>query len=365
MKKLFIFFVAAAMIVAFTVPAAADWNFYGHVRMHTDRIDVSKEATSDTLPRYDDEDTNWDLAGNARIGANVETGDIKGRFEYGTGVNLRLLYGDWNFGAGTLRIGQFYTPTTYFYSNQSFAADDGLFFGGNPYGGRLPGIQLKFGGFKVAFLRPNAGGTEGFTDGETDTTLPKIEVSYKLPLGPAALDFYGGYNDYDEVDALDSSEGVTAYHLGVGGTVNAGPATIAFRVYQTQNPNAYGFWSGLNAMLDDIYGESLDSPLDAAGTGFVDIDEQGGCLVVGFKASDALSFEGGVGYAAYEGKDAGVTIEMQVLTYYVQAKIVLADNFFIVPEIGKWDYGEFEETGEPGVDLGELNYYGIKWEMRF
>ncbi len=358
MKKLFIFFVAAAMIVAFTVPAAADWNFYGHVRMHTDRIDVSKESTGD----FDDEDTNWDLAGNSRFGANVDTADIKGRLEVGftsSKAYMRLLYGDWNFGAGTLRVGQFYTPTTHFYSNMAFGADDGLFSVGNPYAGRLPGIQLKFGGFKVAFLRPNSSGTEGFAGGETDTTLPKIEANFKLPLGPVTLDFFGGYNDYDEVDALDSSEGVTALHYGIGGRVNLGPANIAFRVYQTQNPNAYGFGSALDSEVD------LDSPLDAAGTGFVDVDELGGCLVVGFKASDALSFEGGVGYSSVEGDDAGIDVELAAMLFYVQAKIVLADNFFMVPEIGKFDYGDYEETGQPDVELGDKTYYGIKWEMRF
>jgi hypothetical protein len=32
------------------------------------------------------------------------------RFEYGTTVNVRLLYGEWNFGAGKLLVGQDYLP---------------------------------------------------------------------------------------------------------------------------------------------------------------------------------------------------------------------------------------------------------------
>ena len=360
MKKLFIFFVAAAMIVAFTVPAAADWNFYGHARVATWSDDISKEATG---TGFSDKDTVWNLQGNARIGANVETGDIKGRFEYGTGVNLRLLYGDWDFGGGTMRVGQFYTPTTYFYSNQVHGTDDGLFAVGNPYAGRLPGLQLKFGGFKIALLSPNAAGTD-FGGADTDTTLPKIEASFKLPLGPASLDFYGGYNAYDEVDALDSSEGVSAYMVGMGGTVNAGPATIAFRIYTMENPRIYGIGSAIDGLITDIYDPlGLDSRWN--GTDYIDVDELGGCLVVGFKASDALSFEGGLGYQANEMKDAGVTIETEVTAYYVQAKITLADNFFIVPEIGGYDFGDLKETGVADVKLGDQFYFGAKWEMRF
>jgi len=360
MKKLFIFFVAAAMIVAFTVPAAADWNFYGHARVATWSDDISEEASG---TGFDDTDTAWNLQGNARIGANVETGDIKGRFEYGTGVNLRLLYGDWNFGAGTFRVGQFYTPTTYFYSNQVHGTDDGLFAVGNPYGGRLPGLQLAFGGFKIAFLSPNASGTD-VVAADTDTTLPKIEASFKLPLGPASLDFYGGYNAYDEVDGLDNNEGVSAYIVGMGGTVNAGPATIAFRIYTAENPKVYGFGSATDTQLGvTLPGLGLETAWD--GTDFNDWDELGGCLVVGFKASDALSLEGGVGYQADELKIVGLTVETEVIAYYVQAKITLADNFFIVPEIGGYDYGDVEITGVPDTKLGDSFYFGAKWEMRF
>lgn len=354
MKKLFIFFVAAAMIVAFTVPAAADWNFYGHARVATWSDDVSKEATG---TGFDDTDTTWALQSNARIGANVETGDIKGRFEYGTGVNLRLLYGDWNFGGGTFRVGQFYTPTTYFYSNQVHGTDDGLFAVGNPYGGRLPGLQLAFGGFKIAFLSPNASGATSFAGGDQDTTLPKIEASFNLPIGPASLDFYGGYNSYDEVDALDSEEGVSAYLVGMGGTVNAGPATIAFRIYTMENPRVYGIGSAIHNHF------AIDLGTDWVVDSYEDIDEVGGCLVVGFKAGDALSLEGGVGYqqVEYDYFDQ----ELAVMAYYVQAKITLADNFFIVPEVGGYDYGDLETKGFPDVKLGDMFYFGAKWEMRF
>lgn len=52
--------------------------------------------------------------------------ELTGGFEYGSGVNLRKLYGEWNFGAGSLLIGQTYTPLNYFYSNQVYGGDNDL-----------------------------------------------------------------------------------------------------------------------------------------------------------------------------------------------------------------------------------------------
>jgi len=57
--------------------------------------------------------------GHARIGAKVKVSDkLTGQFEYealGGKANLRILWGEWNFGAGSLGIGQQYTPPPFFF----------------------------------------------------------------------------------------------------------------------------------------------------------------------------------------------------------------------------------------------------------
>ena len=104
MKKLLVLLAAVAFVVAFTVPAmSADWNFYGSSRISTFFDGDSEELTG---TGFDDDDLTWGLQGNSRIGAKVKAGDISGRFEYGTGINLRLLYASWNFGGGELLVGQ-------------------------------------------------------------------------------------------------------------------------------------------------------------------------------------------------------------------------------------------------------------------
>ena len=109
MKKLFLFFMAAALMAAFSAPAAANdaqWSFYGIMKYDTWSIEDSKERDLVHTPGKSDRDTTWSVDPGARIGAKVKKGDVGGGFEYGhtTTVNLRILYGTWNFGAGQ-RIG--------------------------------------------------------------------------------------------------------------------------------------------------------------------------------------------------------------------------------------------------------------------
>ena len=99
----------------------------------------------------------WDLQSNSRVGANVKADHIKGQFEFGvneSNVSSRRIYGVWNFGAGTLKVGKDYTPITQFISNQAFDTDLGLLDFGAPYGGRHGQVALGFGGFEVAFITP-------------------------------------------------------------------------------------------------------------------------------------------------------------------------------------------------------------------
>ena len=167
MKKLTIL-MAVAAVVCFSVPAmAVDWNFYGSARMETfytseDAKDIGEKTS----------DLRWDFQGNSRLGANVKADHIKGQIELGLGrdvdssnafsrsdggdggVVTRRVYGTWNFGAGSLKVGKDYSPVSVFVSGQVFDQDAGLIGFGAPYGGRPGQIELAFGGFKVAAITP-------------------------------------------------------------------------------------------------------------------------------------------------------------------------------------------------------------------
>ncbi|MCG8568295.1 MAG: hypothetical protein MI747_24765, partial [Desulfobacterales bacterium] len=174
MKKMRIFAVALAMVTAFAMTAsAADWNFYGNARIATFVAD--NDTTNDT-------EFSESLHGNSRIGAKVKVSDeLSGRFEYGAfegNANIRLLYGAWNFGAGTLIVGQDYAPAWMSVSNQAYAGDNGLGGWGENYTDRTPQIKLVFGGLKLAFLEPN---TNYYAAAPADVAAEDTATSYDMP----------------------------------------------------------------------------------------------------------------------------------------------------------------------------------------
>ena len=87
-------------------------------------LDTYYESTDKKDGNADAKSTLWGLQPYSRIGADVKVSDeLTGRFEYGadSGIaNVRLLYGEWNFGAGQLLVGQAYSVLHVFQSSQAY-----------------------------------------------------------------------------------------------------------------------------------------------------------------------------------------------------------------------------------------------------
>jgi len=362
MKKFFMVLMAIALVGAFAgTTIAADWSFYGSARMETFSYDKSKEWLGGN---YSDRDTAWALQGNARIGANVAAGDVTGRFEYGSGPNLRILYGEWNFGSGKLLVGQTYTPITSLLSNQAAFQDMGLLGVGEIYAGRKPMIQLTFGGFKLAFVTPNVGATYGTYTSDTDTVLPKIEASYRFATDMFWVKPYGGYQSYDMVNATDSSKDVTSFIVGAAAGVNVGPATIKANIYTASNMADYGAGYGAMPTNTAAAGAGVTPGMAAwSGTELKNDTEMGGLLLASAKFSDMVGVEAGFGYRSGE-IDLSPKIEWTIMSYYVQVPITLADGVFIVPEFGKLDFDKVKQGGAE-AKLGDQVYFGAKWQINF
>ncbi len=360
MKKLFVLLGAVVLVVAFTAPSfAAEWSFYGSARVsmfwqNQDKGDFLGADGEDT-----DSDFSQGLQGNSRIGAKVKAGDnLVGRFEYGTSVNLRLLYGEYDFGGFKLLVGQSYTPVNYFISNQVFGGDmDMLPFGGI-YDGRRGMVQARMGDFKVALVNPQSsttiadpigGGTFGGVD--TDISWPKLEASWAFNFGGFSGKVLGGYNQYKVVSANDD-ETLDSYIVGLGLKWGIGPFYVGGDVYMGKNTGNFGIWTG-GASSSVAAWDSVDEKL-------IDSDAFGWLFVAGFKMSDMFSFEGGIGSAYFDYDVAGATEETQA-AWYVQATIAFAKGVFIVPEIGQTNAGE----DLSGDDRGTNTYYGLKWQINF
>ena len=350
MKKLFVILSAIMLAIVFAVPAGAvDWDFYGSARMNT--FHVYEDENANTRD-FDDRDTTWALNGVSRVGATVKEGDVGGRFEYGPSVNLRRLYGTWDFGAGELLVGKEYTPI-FFIANQVYPDDYGL----SDFGGlfsRFPMIQVKIDGFKLAFVSPNTGlpdNTLGAAS-DYDTSFPKIEASYTIAMDTFSLRVFGGWNAFKAVGTNDKEYDITCYLHGVAGVMNAGPVTLKGMFWSGQNVGLYG--------LTVDHGVNFTPDYIEAGDKVEDNNGHGGIASIGFKLNDAIGVEAGVGYISAK-DDVANTHDDEAWSAYLQAPITLAQGVTIVPEIGHCDY----EENCDGEDEGHKSYFGAKWQINF
>ncbi|MBC8440448.1 MAG: hypothetical protein H8D87_12285 [Deltaproteobacteria bacterium] len=302
MKKLIVLTAALAMVATFAMSAAAaEWNFYGSARVSTFITDV-KGAADNVYAQG--------LQGNSRIGANVKVSDeLSGRFEYGTGVNVRLLYGEWNFGGGKFLVGQTYTPLNLFYSNQVFGSDTDMLDHGGVYSGRAPMLRLKFGDFQIAAVAPAAGNID----------VPTIEAQYSLKLGSASLALAGGYDAGPDL-------GDAAYVVALGASMNVGPVSLGGNIYVGDNAEQLIWTRGV--------GES--------NLGYI--------IIAGFKVNDMIKLEAGYGSAEGDAPVTGVTTDHY--SYYGQAVITIAPGVYVIPEVGT-------------IDSGNTDYFGAKWQINF
>ncbi len=360
MKKLFAPALALAIVFAFTTPAtAADWVFYGSARFATFSNDVDPQVAGVAS----DTDTQWALQGNSRIGARVSAGDVGGRFEYGSGPNLRHLYGTWNFGAGTLLVGQTDTPLNESYSNQVWDTDDNLHKAGMIYQGRMGQIQLSFGGFDLAFVTPNtqaalldSGGTV-VTSADNDTTLPQIIMAYRFSTDMFNVKPFVGWATYDFTTGVTSAvqqESVDSIVYGVTGKVNFGPAYLAASLFSGSNVGNMGITTLTvsNALINAADGKIIDNDtLAYAG-------------VVGFKANDLFTIEGGYGHVDSEVDVPGAKTEDTAFSYYIQTVITLAPGVSIIPEVGIQSNDEIKSAGVTTKE-SEATYFGAKWQIDF
>jgi len=347
MKKINIIATTIILVATFAVSAlAADWNFYGSARISTFITDTDNKGTKDTKT-FDQS-----LQGNARLGANIKVSDeLKAGFEYGASsgnANIRKLYGEWNFGAGTFLVGQTYTPLNWFYSNQVYAGDEDLLSYGGVYNGRAPMLQLTFGNFKIAAVQPKADALT-VTNGTTENDIPKIEASYKLNFDNIFVELAGGYNTYSIYDSTAAVEyDIKSYVGALGAGINFDRYYLSGNIFFGQNIGPYGM---LNAPDND--------PV-ISGTTIVDNDAYGYILVTGAKINDMFTVEAGYGYSEAE-LDNQIAQEDAVASYYIQSTVTLAPGVFFVPELGVID----NKKDNTGAEESEILYYGVKWQINF
>jgi len=362
----------AALAVALMAGSAyaAEWNFYGQVKLSTGWNDVDLiDEDEGNDPAYDTQ-YGEALYASSKIGANVKVSDeLCARFEYGTdkgNANIRHIYGVWNFGSGTLLVGQSDTPMDVTYSNQFANAEDlGLGGYGDLDQGRHPELMLTFDNFSIALIAPekdawvanptlanptrdnlklNSDAKKGFDDYSTEAVIPMIALCYKASFDMGEAQIAGGYNTFE----INNDEDIDSYAIAFGTQLNFG----AFGAFAT-----FVWGENIGNLGATTANKETQGQAIYAGGEVYDCESIGGTIGVTYAVSDMLTLEAGYGYIhdEFDEKDADFTDIAQ--SYYLQAAITLAPGVMVTPEVGMMDQREKGQT----EDL----YFGAVWAISF
>ncbi len=357
MKKFGICLVALTLAVLLAAPAMAELDPYASMRLSTFWTTQSPAGAGE-----DDSDLWMELEDISRFGVKGKTGAIGGHVELGvTGagnssnaVVTRLFYGTYDFGGGTLKVGQDYSAYTLVSSQTAprpgaaYLVDgENVMIGyGCLWDSRNPQIELKMdNGFYVELIRPAVGVNTIVSGTDNDSTLPKTVVGYEAKMENLFLNVGGAYNAYDADD-----EDVTSYLIYLGGKASAGMANFQWNLHYGQNLIDFGLANrelAAAAQVNAITGAIEDST------------SWGGYLQVAFNV-DPATITIGYGYSQSENDELGGDADAQQ-TYFAQCKIPIADTFFIVPEISFYD-GMEDAAGNEEDDEWAL---GMMWRMDF
>jgi hypothetical protein len=370
------------MVGAFTATAMADVSLYGSARFRTYYADVDNGVAG----AESDSDLEWRMGHLTRFGANFKADKITGKFEMdaragGAGatgniesdsgasrlgnMRLRQLWGQYDFGAGKLMIGQNYPLYDAPVSGINYYSGGLQKFGGIGYDvARTSQLRLTFGDFRLAFLPPDTsktvpGGTNTIAYSEVNTTFPKIEVRYDMKMDAFALNFIGGYQTYEVEDynqatnaGSKGTEDVTSYVLGVRGKANFGPAYAGLSLTYRVNGNNYGAWTVSSHESPIFENNNLQ---DATAFGVV--------AALGWKLNDMFTIEGSYSMLNTE-VDTALDNEDDASVWGVIGKITLAPGVYVIPELIFQDNKDKKDNGV-STEQGDATIFGVFWRIDF
>jgi hypothetical protein len=409
MKKLFVFGMAALLLVAFTVPAMAEVKIGGIIFTDFYYLDrdkhnatmygaggdgtVSYTATAIQLPsitRLYGRWTNEDNVGMyIEFGLGQTGGGLTGGRENDAGVELRHAYGWWDVNpVFQIMAGKSTTPFSPLNPSQLLGTRTGsaniIGVGyGDFYAGRFAQIRgtFKFGKvarLAIAIVDPNGtlttGNLEPTTSGVNNSTIPRFDIGLPLYLGPVHVypSFAYQHRSYDnsQYQGRPIDNNITSYIGSLGAKLGIGPFSIS----------GEGNWGKNWANLRGLAGVSPSvawrpdgvNPISAA-----NIDASN-------KVHDAetysfwfdLSYKFGpvtphIMYGQQKSKSImiGTNTKTEAKTQMVgfSVPIDLAKGFRIRPECMWYDDGDGEIKGANGssTDFGKYAVYGVQFQITF
>jgi hypothetical protein len=378
MKKLLV----VLLVLGLAAPAMAQTqtSLYGSLRVHTGYSNVSDNfiggpGIDDTIGNIGqrDEGVLHNISQSTRAGIRAKMSDSTSAvLEFGvrtndgaaTNVGTRLFYGTYNFGMGSLSVGQQHPVATFLgYSNMygtPVGGGDGNMLGmGLPYAGRNPMIRLDMAGASLALVTNS--GTNAVAQGlgynEADRWLPRVEAAYVFRTPMIAVRPILAYQTFTINDLAPGGDDrtVESWLAGLGVSMTFGPAYVKLSGTWSQNP--------ANMAMNNV----LAGPANTGRANqFDDSEVIWATGVVGFNFSPTFFVEAGVGYNNAKVDTApGVEEKSDGYVFYVQAPFVFAPGFQLIPEIGQLSRGDSKRTNLADQAQGRATYASAIFKIDF
>lgn len=372
----------------FIIPGAAvaedAFSFYGSVRATTAYVNHSKEtnnipysvlsATNGLAPTADEDYTflAWEMEKlTSRFGVRAKKDQFSGRIEIRPydGSIWRHYYGVYNFGSGTLLMGQTWDPL---FLTGTMA--ESLMFGG--MNGAMTDVVngLRTEQFKVAFhktpvgmvnfalLKPNkapGGGVIGLTAAKTEATIPALRLTlHSKPVGPVSFVAGTGYNAYTITDPAGESYDVDGWAGVLGGRFKMGSFGLNLNLWTGKNPNIFASTPHY-AFANAVYDAASDKVEDAT-------VNYGIMTSTYWQIKDNLKLQFDYGMRETETEEVtGIPGTELTHSNYTLTLRYKWKQMTIRPQIEYIEWGDLEYSNGTETDLGTSLIAGIYWQFDF
>lgn len=387
MKKSIVGATLAAAAFGLAVPAMAlDVTPYGAIRVAT--WWTSSTYYNPAGKPLHDADFTLDLQGDSLVGMRVKQDDFSAVAEMGAynpknragGVELRLLFGEWDFGGGKLRVG--YAPSPYVYrSEQVYDADGGFNGYASLWDGRYAQIKVTLNnGFYLALMKQATVGLTGIAATNAYTTNTGNAWA-NTPTNLTSTSYSTGYTDYDTympktIVGYEGKAGIVTYGGGMAGNFYK-IRTVTADV-QTGRDEIYSYLAFAHAMIDlapielklsgytgQNQGNLMNNAAAAAGSFYSNNASYGknaytygGWGQIGYTLNNKVKMFTGVSYESNEMRGRATDDRMAA---FANVQYQVTKNFKVVPEFTYLN----DLRSVTGAKEPQIYATGIKWEMTF
>lgn len=275
-----------------------------------------------------------------KFNAQIEIGAVESDASLPAMSPLRLFWGSYNTGVGTILIGKAQTPTadTAFSSDYFWNDSGSVGFGGTATASRKLQAQYNIAGLSLALINDYIATGYGGNPGLASNGMPRVALSYTIGNAQSPLlKIAGTYKHYERSEAISYNAGTPtlastpkdAWHIFVGTKPTFGNAWLSVLAHYGKNGHFYGEQATSSNNASWAH-SSVDVGNNGIATG--DIKRTGGKIEFGTALSKELTFIVGAGYQETFGED--VVGKWKNYTAFVQLPYKVSANWTLSPQVG-------------------------------